>query len=407
MNTEQELTFDHADPAMEDRLHETYAEFRAKCPVAHGEKFGGFWALTRYDDILKAARDYANFTVTQGITIPHINGATPVLPAQVDPPRAHRLPAARAEVLHADGDEPVRGDRARHDTPATGHDCRRRRGRPGAGASAARSSADGDRVHVRLAARTVASIRRLGRRDDAHRVQRRRRGSRAGDRRARRTFLEERCLERRERDDDTVLAAIANGHDRRPPAHRASRSAGSPTCSRSPGTRRRSTRSARCSTTCSSPRALNDRLRADPDLLAPMVEEALRFEAPVMWMARTVVNQSELSGQTLCPATGCCSRMCRRTATSPHSTAPTVRHPPRRQPPPGVRSRYAPVPRGTPGPNRDAGRRRGDHRPHARRAVGRWLRARLASRPNRSGRADTSRRLHPVGLSTGADTDEH
>ena len=77
MNTEQELTFDHADPAMKDRLHETYAEFRAKCPVAHGENFGGFWALTRYDDVLQAARDYKNFTVTKGITIPHINGATP------------------------------------------------------------------------------------------------------------------------------------------------------------------------------------------------------------------------------------------------------------------------------------------------------------------------------------------
>src|SRR5437773_1310218 len=68
------------------RLHETYAEFRAKCPIARGEKFGGFWALTRYEDVLKAARDYGNFTVTQGITIPHINGEAPVLPAQADPP---------------------------------------------------------------------------------------------------------------------------------------------------------------------------------------------------------------------------------------------------------------------------------------------------------------------------------
>src|ERR1700730_2103723 len=80
------LVFDASDPAMGARLHETYAEFREKCPIAKGEKFGGFWALTKYDDILHATRDYANFTVTQGITIPHINGDTPVLPAQVDPP---------------------------------------------------------------------------------------------------------------------------------------------------------------------------------------------------------------------------------------------------------------------------------------------------------------------------------
>jgi cytochrome P450 len=84
--TDEELKFDHSNPAMGPRLHETYSEFRAKCPVARGEKFGGFWALTRYDDVLKATRDHANFTVTQGITIPHINGDTPVLPAQVDPP---------------------------------------------------------------------------------------------------------------------------------------------------------------------------------------------------------------------------------------------------------------------------------------------------------------------------------
>ena len=133
-----------------------------------------------------------------------------------------------------------------------------------------------------------------------------------------------------------------------------------------------------------------DRLRADPTWSPPMVEEALRFEAPVMSMARTVVNESELSGQTLCPGDRVLlAYVSANRDGTVFERADEFVDRPRRQQPPVVRGRHPPVPRRAPRPDRDAGRRRGDHRPHARRAPGRRLRAGLASRPHRPAACET------------------
>ena len=41
--------------------HDRYAEMRRGCPVAHEEAFGGYWVLTRYADVSKAARNWRTF----------------------------------------------------------------------------------------------------------------------------------------------------------------------------------------------------------------------------------------------------------------------------------------------------------------------------------------------------------
>ena len=298
MSTEQQLTFDHADPAMKDRLHETYADFRAKCPVARGENFGGFWALTRYDDVLQAARDYKNFTVTKGITIPHINGATPVLPAQVDPPEHtgyRRLVQKFFTPTAMKPYEDILRDMTRRQL--------------------ATIAAVGEADLVQVVARPIPPMAiafMFGMPlDQSHRfadwademMRTAFNGDSDGHERVideLEAFLEERCLEHRGRDDDTVLGAIANGTidgrlltsiEIRGLTHLLA-IAGHETTVNSI--------SSMLYNMFIRPE-LCDRLRADPDLIAPMVEEALRFDAPVMSMARTVVNEAELSGQALCP----------------------------------------------------------------------------------------------------------
>jgi cytochrome P450 len=67
-----------------------YAALREKCPVVHSGLYGGFWMLTRYEDVKQAAIDWHTYTSSvPGVTaIPVINPRTePMLPIELDPPQ--------------------------------------------------------------------------------------------------------------------------------------------------------------------------------------------------------------------------------------------------------------------------------------------------------------------------------
>jgi cytochrome P450/ferredoxin-NADP reductase len=72
----------HADPT------QVYARLRTECPVAWSERFGGFFALTRFDDVTDAALDWHTFTSAEKTPIPDATTADrpPRAPAEVDPP---------------------------------------------------------------------------------------------------------------------------------------------------------------------------------------------------------------------------------------------------------------------------------------------------------------------------------
>src|SRR5580658_3008175 len=44
--------YDPTQPESFDSVHEVFAELRERCPVAHSNAFEGFWAITRYQDVL-------------------------------------------------------------------------------------------------------------------------------------------------------------------------------------------------------------------------------------------------------------------------------------------------------------------------------------------------------------------
>ncbi len=74
----------------------TYERLRREQPVAHGSKYGGYWLLTRYEDVREAARDWHTFTSSvPGVTsIPAATRRTkPQLPLEVDPPLHSRYRA--------------------------------------------------------------------------------------------------------------------------------------------------------------------------------------------------------------------------------------------------------------------------------------------------------------------------
>jgi cytochrome P450 len=81
--------FDHLAPELVDDLHETFAHLRSHCPVAHSDQHGGFWMVSRYQDVLRVAQDWSSFSSEDGITVPGGKAPIPAIPEMLDPPR-HR-----------------------------------------------------------------------------------------------------------------------------------------------------------------------------------------------------------------------------------------------------------------------------------------------------------------------------
>jgi cytochrome P450 len=86
------IDFDHNSADYARRWREINAHNRQQCPVAFTEAQGGFWQLSRYDDVAAAARDDTTFSSWyanpdgshNGATIP--TGPMRQVPIEMDPP---------------------------------------------------------------------------------------------------------------------------------------------------------------------------------------------------------------------------------------------------------------------------------------------------------------------------------
>jgi cytochrome P450 len=78
--------FDPLAPETFESFHAEFARLRERCPVARSDAYNGFWALTRYDDVVAAVRDPATFTTTVQNVVPKVafTGRRP--PLHLDPP---------------------------------------------------------------------------------------------------------------------------------------------------------------------------------------------------------------------------------------------------------------------------------------------------------------------------------
>ncbi|SEG83902.1 Cytochrome P450 [Thermomonospora echinospora] len=81
-----ERHFDHLSPELAREFHPTLARARSRCPVAHSDRYGGFWVATRYEDVLRVAQDWRTFSSELGITVPAGGPTMKIIPVTVDPP---------------------------------------------------------------------------------------------------------------------------------------------------------------------------------------------------------------------------------------------------------------------------------------------------------------------------------
>ena len=77
------------DPTCEETFegtHATFAELRARCPVAHSDAFDGFWAVTRYQDVLDILLQPELYITSVRNVVPGSSTTGRRPPLHLDPP---------------------------------------------------------------------------------------------------------------------------------------------------------------------------------------------------------------------------------------------------------------------------------------------------------------------------------
>ena len=91
--------WDPRGPETFDSSHPVYSEIRGRCPVAWSEAFGGFWAVLKYDDIVRVTEDAGGFITSVQNTVPGIPRAERRPPLHIDPPEHRRYRAPLNQVF--------------------------------------------------------------------------------------------------------------------------------------------------------------------------------------------------------------------------------------------------------------------------------------------------------------------
>src|SRR5581483_6429916 len=82
--------FDHHAPELAVDPYPTFARLRRECPVGWSDAWGGFWVVSRHAEVERVAHDDATFCSGQGVSLPTVGQARPLIPIEVDPPLLHK-----------------------------------------------------------------------------------------------------------------------------------------------------------------------------------------------------------------------------------------------------------------------------------------------------------------------------
>lgn len=69
-----------------DSPHAMFKDLRRRCPVAYSDAMGGFWAATKYEDIVRVLTDWQTFTTTIQNVVPRVATTQRRPPLHLDPP---------------------------------------------------------------------------------------------------------------------------------------------------------------------------------------------------------------------------------------------------------------------------------------------------------------------------------
>ncbi|MEE9414986.1 MAG: cytochrome P450 [Acidimicrobiales bacterium] len=78
----------HGSPL--DTIFDDYETMHRECPVSWSDRYGGFWTLTKYDDVHTAEHDSDTFSVAPSMILPSFGTDRPLIPLDIDPPELTR-----------------------------------------------------------------------------------------------------------------------------------------------------------------------------------------------------------------------------------------------------------------------------------------------------------------------------
>jgi cytochrome P450 len=80
------VDFDLSETYVPDEIYAQFDSLRSTCPVAYSSDMGGYWMLTRYEDIKNCASDTATFISSVKAVMPSDPRGTRRPPLNTDPP---------------------------------------------------------------------------------------------------------------------------------------------------------------------------------------------------------------------------------------------------------------------------------------------------------------------------------
>ncbi|HTK68123.1 MAG TPA: cytochrome P450 [Pseudonocardia sp.] len=79
--------FHHLNPELQNDWNPLFAKMRRECPVAHSERFGGFWVFASYQDVYRAYHDTDTFSsFPNSIPAGELGQQRALIPVEIDPP---------------------------------------------------------------------------------------------------------------------------------------------------------------------------------------------------------------------------------------------------------------------------------------------------------------------------------
>lgn len=79
-----DLEYDHHSSKVAVAPYDLWASLRRECPVLHSNRYGGFWFVSRYEDVKRVLTEHEDFSAAMGVTLPR--EPMPMLPLEIDPP---------------------------------------------------------------------------------------------------------------------------------------------------------------------------------------------------------------------------------------------------------------------------------------------------------------------------------
>ncbi|MGY1752312.1 cytochrome P450 [Blastococcus sp. SYSU D01042] len=83
--TDWTTDFSHMEPEYAENAIEVWDDLRARCPIAHTDRFGGAWLPTRYEDVAAIAYDTEHFT-SRAIIASNVRPPLDIAPVGFAPP---------------------------------------------------------------------------------------------------------------------------------------------------------------------------------------------------------------------------------------------------------------------------------------------------------------------------------